>query len=99
VAFYLPFHLAFCSITSSAIGLINAMVNCVDQVVFKFQPTEVGRYTQYWQLSMEPGLAACSDAAKVTHKFELCGKVSILLIAGLNIVDFLSMLSFLCGRL
>ena len=45
--------------------------------MFKFEPREAGRYTQYWQLSLEP-LTACSNTAKLTHKFELCGKVSVI---------------------
>jgi len=44
------------------------------QILFKFRPREAGRYTQYWQLNMEP-LAACSDSVKVLLKFELCGQV------------------------
>jgi len=64
------------------------------QMLFKFEPQEAGRYTQYWQLNMEP-LAACSDAAKVLLKFELSGQVStkhtgFSLTDSLNI-DFLSL--------
>lgn len=51
------------------------------QISFKFRPREVGRYTQYWQLTVRPVAAACSDAAaEVLLKFELSGKVCTLVL-------------------
>jgi len=56
---------------------VNSMLLVVNvQILFKFRPQEVGRFTQYWQLTVEP-LAASSNTARMQFKFELCGQVGI----------------------
>ena len=42
--------------------------------MFKFRPQEAGKYTQFWQLSMEPPTAQ-PDSANTLLQLELCGQV------------------------